>query len=89
MSGTTPGEKADVHAKRLPLIKILTLIPAPELLLTDARNNPFRKVRDTLSAPELLLTDARNNPFRKVRDTLCLGATATYGAGTRVSKFGT
>ena len=67
MSGTTPGEKADVHAKRLPLIKILTLIPAPELLLTDARNNPFRKVRDTL----------------------CLGATATYGVGTRVSKFGT
>ena len=46
----TPGDKADVPATKLPLtyLFLTSLVPAPELSLSDAKNDPCRKMRDTL-----------------------------------------
>ena len=43
-----------------------TLVPAPELSLTDPKNNPFRKMRDTLYREQQLWSGNENVEIRYV-----------------------
>ena len=73
----TPGDKADVPATKLPLtyLFLTSLVPAPELLLSDAKNDPCRKMRDIYRERELL-SGNENVKIWYVSDSFVAGTSA-------------
>ena len=68
---TSPLYKAAAHVTNFD-----TLVPAPELSLSDAKNNPFRKMRDTLYRERQLWSGNESVKIRYVSDSFVAGTSA-------------